>query len=288
MSMKHSPIDSALLSHAEELARGQRYEFGRNWTSYLGVLNEERILCAQDSLSQWLGDLSGKTFVDIGCGSGIMSLAAARLRASQITSVDFDPKSVACARELKRNFFREWKDWTILEGNCLDRAFINSLPRADIVYIWGVAHHTGDMWRALENAATRVRPSGQLFTAIYNDRGFRSRCWRQVKRIYCSGRLGRCAIIPMFFSWYFFSGFVADIIRLRSPFRRYKEYRKKRGMSLIHDWYDWLGGYPFEVASPDDVFYFLKERGFQLERLKTVNGDGNNQFLFRKPSVISG
>ena len=54
-----------------------------------------------------------------------------------------------------------------------------------------------------------------------------------------------------------------------------------RGMSYWHDLIDWIGGYPFEVAKPEQVFEFMRLRGFQLERLKTCGGGlGCNEFVF--------
>ena len=40
--------------------------------------------------------------------------------------------------------------------------------------------------------------------------------------------------------------------------------RRRRGMSYWHDLVDWVGGYPFEVASPGVVFDFYRLRGFVL------------------------
>jgi 2-polyprenyl-6-hydroxyphenyl methylase/3-demethylubiquinone-9 3-methyltransferase len=59
-------------------------------------------------------------------------------------------------------------------------------------------------------------------------------------------------------------------------------YKKSRGMSVYHDWIDWLGGYPFEVAKPEDIFNFYKQHGLQLENLITTNRLGCNQFVFSK------
>jgi 2-polyprenyl-6-hydroxyphenyl methylase/3-demethylubiquinone-9 3-methyltransferase len=54
-------------------------------------------------------------------------------------------------------------------------------------------------------------------------------------------------------------------------------------MSRVHDWFDWLGGYPFEVARPEEIFAFYQARGFSLERLKTCGGGlGCNEFVLRK------
>jgi hypothetical protein len=54
-------------------------------------------------------------------------------------------------------------------------------------------------------------------------------------------------------------------------------------MSRWHDLIDWVGGYPFEVASPEQIFDFCRERGLSLKRLKTCGGgSGCNQFVFEK------
>ena len=51
-----------------------------------------------------------------------------------------------------------------------------------------------------------------------------------------------------------------DIVRGKNPLRRYSEYRARRGMSAWHDVVDWLGGYPFEVAKPEEIFDFFHDR----------------------------
>jgi 2-polyprenyl-6-hydroxyphenyl methylase/3-demethylubiquinone-9 3-methyltransferase len=279
-----APAGALAGDHAREVAEGKRFEFGKNWSAFLGVLNDERIAVAMQSLSEKLGPLDGKTFLDIGCGSGLFSLSAAKLGASRVVSIDFDPQSVACARELKRRYFPAMDSWEVAQGSVLDDAFLATLGTFDVVYIWGVAHHTGAMWKALGNLPPLVRPGGQLYTAIYNDQGFRSRVWTAVKRLYCSGPLGRWLVIAVYFPWFFLLGVAADLFLLfRNPLRRYREYKKHRGMSMTHDWYDWLGGYPFEVAKPEEVFNFFRDRGFALKYLKTVGGAlGNNEFVFEK------
>ncbi len=87
--------------HAQEVAGKQRFEFGANWNRFLAVLNDERIAQAEESLKRMLevDNLQGKSFLDIGSGSGLFSLAARRLGA-RVYSFDYDPKSVACTREL--------------------------------------------------------------------------------------------------------------------------------------------------------------------------------------------
>src|SRR5207302_10440486 len=138
-------------SHAGEVTRGERFEFGKNWGRFLEVLDDERIGEAEESLKKMLEveGLAGKSFLDIGSGSGLFSLAARRLGA-RVHSFDYDPQSVACAAELRRRYFPNDEDWVVEPGSALDEAYLNRLGTFDIVYSWGVLHHTGAMWQALK------------------------------------------------------------------------------------------------------------------------------------------
>lgn len=262
----------------------ERFGFGKNWHSFLSVLDEERIAEAEKSLRLMLDveTLEGRSFLDIGSGSGLFSLAARRLGA-RVYSFDYDAQSVACAQELKRRYFAGDADWTIERGSVLDTDYVKRLGQFDIVYSWGVLHHTGAMWQALENAALPVREGGRLFIAIYNDQARRSEFWRRVKRLYCSGAPGRITVLALFIPYFIAGGFIKDLLTGRNPAARYSEYKKSRGMSIFHDWIDWLGGYPFEVARPEEIFSFYRERSFVLDKLVTCGGGlGNNQFVFTR------
>lgn len=273
----------------QEVKQGDRFQFGENWKRFLSVLNDERIAEAEKSLKQMLEveDLQGKSFLDIGSGSGLFSLAARRLGA-KVYSLDYDPQSVACTQELKRRYFPDDVNWTSEQGSVLDVDYLKSLGQFDIVYSWGVLHHTGAMWQALENARLPVADGGHLFIAIYNDQGNQSRLWCKVKQTYCSGIVGKTLVLAVFLPYFIFKGLVVDLVKGKSPIARYKNYKKSRGMSLVHDWYDWLGGYPFEVAKPEEIFLFYRDRGFLLHNLSTDGGGlGNNQFLFTKSRQCS-
>ena len=163
-----------------------RFAFGRNWARFLRTVTEERIAAATNSLIRVFGHegLAGKRFLDIGCGSGLVSLAAYRLGAT-VHSFDYDADSVACAEELRRRQGAMAADrWRIERGSVLDAAYLESLGLFDIVYSWGVLHHTGAMWLAIDLAAGCVAPGGMLWIAIYNDQGVWSRVWRVIKRGY--------------------------------------------------------------------------------------------------------
>lgn len=270
------------MTHSEEIRRGQRFEFGANWARFLNVLDDERISRAKASLMAMLDvqTLEGKSFLDIGSGSGLSSLAARQLGA-RVHSFDYDPKSVACTREVRRRYFPDDENWTIEEGSALDQAFLSKLGTYDIVYSWGVLHHTGEMNHALDNVAPLVVPGGQLFIAIYNNQDGTSRRWARVKRLYCSGLLGRMLVRLVFYPYFAAGRLRADILKWRNPISSYAAYKSARGMSVVHDWEDWLGGYPFEVARPEEILDRYRRKGFTLEKMKTCGGGlGCNEFIF--------
>ena len=262
--------------HAREVSRGERFEFGKNWSRFLATLTETRILAAEESLRTMLevDNLDNKRFLDIGSGSGLFSLAARRLGAS-VHSFDYDPNSVACTKELRRRYFPEDNRWVVEEGSALDANYVRSLGEFDVVYSWGVLHHTGQMWTGLENARYPVALGGKLFIAIYNDTGSQARRWLWIKKTYNE--------LPGFLRLPFAMVVSApDELKYRihsvlSPQRNVN----RRGMSRWYDMIDWVGGYPYEVATPDQIFEFYKERGFQLTKMKCGGvGLGCNEFVF--------
>jgi 2-polyprenyl-6-hydroxyphenyl methylase/3-demethylubiquinone-9 3-methyltransferase len=271
-------------SHSIEVSSGERFEFGANWSRFLNHLDERRITEAEKSLKKMLGleSLEGKRFLDIGSGSGLFSLAARRLGA-KIYSFDYDPKSVACTQELRRRYFPDDPDWVVEEGSVLDQEYLNGLGQFNIVYSWGVLHHTGQMWKALENARLAVVPGGKLFIAIYNDQGRTSRLWTAIKQRYnqLPAMLKFLILVPCF-ARLWGPTILRDLCKLK-PFHSWRTYSRLRGMSPWHDVVDWIGGYPFEVAKPEHIFDFYREHGFVLDRLSTcAGGIGCNEFVFTK------
>lgn len=265
-------------SHATEVTAGDRFRFGENWSRFLTLLDDARIQAAEDSLRKMLGrdSLAGLSFLDIGSGSGLFSLAARRLGA-RVHSIDFDPHSVACTNELNRRYFSDDPSWTIEEASVLDEAYIRALTPHDIVYSWGVLHHTGQMYRALENVVYPVAVGGLLFIAIYNDQGWISRYWVEVKRLYNRNLLGKAIVLAINIPHMFVLRWIYRKIIVKQHI--------ERGMSLWFDMIDWVGGYPFEVAKPEDIFRLFRDRGFHLIELKTCGGGAaNNEFVFLRES----
>ena len=269
----------------------ERFPFGRNWAGFLELLDESRIVEAEKSLKKMIGGerINDATFIDVGSGSGLFSLAAMRLGARRVHSFDYDRDSVACTQELRRRFFPEATNWTVEQGSALDDRYLQSLGRWDVVYSWGVLHHTGEMWKALDLVSDLVGPAGTLFIAIYNDQGPLSAFWTSVKRLYNRGAAGRTAVLGVFVPYYVVRGCFVDLVRRKSPRQRYRDYHTMRGMSAMVDWKDWLGGYPFEVAKPEEIFEFFRDRGFTLSGMTTcAGGQGCNEFVFRRDPAAAG
>ena len=264
-----------------------RFEFGKNWKNFLNTLDEEGILQAEKSLLEFLGEtsLTGKTFLDIGCGSGLFSLAARRLGA-KVHSFDYDTNSVGCVQTLRDRFYSQDSDWTIEQGSVLDERYLAALGSFDIVYSWGVLHHTGAMWNALENITSKVKQSGKLYVSIYNDQGRMSKIWLEVKKVYNklprALRLSYLLLIVIPRESASVTMFTLSL-NIKGYIYTWTRYKGNRGMNRWHDIVDWIGGLPFEVAKPEGIVDFYHERGFRLLRLKTCAGGlGCNEYVFER------
>jgi 2-polyprenyl-6-hydroxyphenyl methylase/3-demethylubiquinone-9 3-methyltransferase len=257
-----------------------RFAFGQNWLRYLdrfgGPINKEseveRLDSATLSLQSALPDLYGKTFLDVGSGSGLMSAVAQRLGAT-VRSFDFDPESVKATKLMKLYVGHPEPPWTIEQGSILDAQYLATLGTFDVVYAWGVLHHTGNLWQACKNVSALVGPCGSLYIAIYNDQGWRSRYWKAVKFTYNLAVPLKWLMTLSHLPW-----FLTCVVYYRIGHRK-----PKRGMDLWTDYIDWIGGWPFEVASRDAVRKFFEARGFSTTRIIGASS-GCNEFVFARKS----
>jgi SAM-dependent methyltransferase len=267
-------------------APADAFAFGKNWQRYVAsYLDPERVEIAAQSLRDLVEeDLAGRSFVDIGAGSGLFSLCAHQAGAAGVVSVDVDPDSVAACRELRRRSGNP-STWDVLEGSILDADFVGTLDPGDIVYSWGVLHHTGDMYAGIRQLARVVKPGGLLVIAIYNRATGRfldsDRWWRIKRRYNHSSRMAQQVMEVAFFCYW-----TATRLKARkNPVRIAREYKKNRGMALKTDLIDWLGGYPYEYATADEIVRFCgDELGLQIVKVlgNPPTGTGNNQFVFRR------
>jgi SAM-dependent methyltransferase len=252
------------------------FKFGENWASFSRNMDESRIEEAMQSLRKLFSEnaLAGKSFLDVGCGSGLFSIAAARLGAHPVLGLDADPVSVATSQRNAAQWLKDPSLISFRQLSILDADQMNKLDTFDIVYSWGVLHHTGDMKAALENAGQRVAPSGILMIAIY-DKHWSSLLWKSIKWLYNRvGRLGQTVLIWVFTPVIFIAKWM---VTLKNPLKM------QRGMEFMHNIVDWVGGYPYEYASIAEMITALEKIGFEmLGVLPSKVPTGCNEFVCRK------
>ncbi len=281
-------VEYNMLKMLCELARcmstsNENFSFGKNWLSFLSMVNEERIQEAEKNIQKIPSSLKDKIFLDAGCGSGLFSLAAARLGA-RVISFDLDADCIQCAEHLKKTY-ASGANWTIQQGSVLDLDFLKRLEPADIIYSWGVLHHTGNMYKAFENLTKIMKPSGHLFISIYNDQGKMSQKWKKIKASYNKASyLKKMALLGYTCYKTWGKNMCMSLLTSGNLLKGWRNYEKNnRGMSAYHDLIDWVAGYPFEVARPEDVVHFFSPLGYQLQKMKTCGaGLGCNEFVFLK------
>jgi SAM-dependent methyltransferase len=266
--------------------RDSHFDFGKNWQDYATTVDQARIDAAVAGVQKLLPEgLAGKTFIDIGCGSGLHSLAALHLGAASVMAIDIDEDSVSTARQLLTRLAPN-SQWDARAASVFD-ASTKELGTFDIVYSWGVLHHTGDMWRAIEAAARFVKPGGLFVIAIYAKTPF-DPFWRIEKRIYSRA--------PAPIQWIARLGYVAafavaNAVSGQNPIVHFRDYSKTRGMNVMNDVHDWLGGYPHETASAGEIreqiaaLGFNEKLAFVLPETRGTFGMGCNEFVFQRPEV---
>lgn len=253
------------------------FQFGKNWESFLKTISEDQIRSALQDIEQWIGkeNIAGKTVLDIGCGSGIHSLAFYMLGAKSIDSFDYDPFSVKTTKSLWEKYNKP-ANWNVFQGSILDSELIKRLNSYDIVYSWGVLHHTGEMWKAIDNAASLVKKGSYFWISIY------AKGPNYLKQLHLKRKYNAASSIGK--TWleynYIFKLMGWRLIHLKNPFNWNEKIT--RGMDTYHDIIDWLGGLPYEVASEDEIVQFCANRGFILKRIKVLGEGGCNIYVFSR------
>ena len=237
------------------------FSFGKNWQDLLKVIDEDSFNRSRKDLERWFSgrfDFNGKEVIDIGSGSGIHSFMLYSMKPAKLFSFDYDPNSVAATKSL-------WKkagapsDWTVQQGSVLDKNYMNTLGAYDLVYSWGVLHHTGSMWEAIKNASDLVKPGGYFLISIYQGVKTYDYDLALKKKYNKAGYIGK--------KWLEWTKYIWPLMKQRIKWRKnpfgWNE-KRMRGMDTYHDIVDWLGGLPYEVASDEQMINFLTPFGFTL------------------------
>lgn len=260
-----------------------RFGFGENWAEFVKTTYSEEIVeISRKHLLNFLkcDTLENKTFLDIGSGSGLHSLAAWRSGAKRVVSFDYDPNSVETTQKIHQ-MSGEPDNWQVMQGSILDTTLAQSLPKFDVVYSWGVLHHTGKMWQAIRNASEFIGDDGVFYIALYSKDQYVDppyHYWLDIKKQYNLSGSFKKRIMEVKYS----SKKFRNLIRKgNNPFKFLKEYKKNRGMSYWYDVRDWLGGYPMEFAGNKETEFFARSE-LSLELINMKAGEGNTEFLFRR------
>ena len=264
-----------------------RFEFGKNWYDFIQKnFDEEKVEISKRHILQFLRreSLAGITVLDIGCGSGLHSLAMLKAGAARVHGFDYDPTSIEATRFIQARTGKP-DNWAVEQGSVLDDAYMNGLPLFDLVYSWGVLHHTGDVWHAIRNAGNRVKPGGLFYIALYAADvriDPTPEFWLDVKRRYVGANWPRRRMMEWWYVWRF------EMNRNPKNFPRFlkmmRAYKKNRGMSKFTDIRDWLGGWPMEFVYDKDAIAYVEKLGFRLDNIAT--GEANSEFLFVRNAAV--
>ncbi len=261
----------AMLERERWRYRRGTFSFGSNWKSFNRTVRESAVMRATHDILGWLKpeDIQGKDVVDIGCGSGLHSLCFHRLGVANVLSFDADPRSVEATKKL-------WRkegcpvNWRIAQASVLDEVTMHDIGTFDFVYAWGVLHHTGNIWGAVDRACRLVKPGGKLWLAIYGKGPTYEEDLALKKRYNAASWWGKKC---MELHWIYL------MMRLHqrndgSAF----SWKRMRGMNMYHDIVDWLGGLPYEVADPEEIKFFCYNRNLRLLRMD--DRQANVYYLF--------
>jgi SAM-dependent methyltransferase len=267
------------------LKNKKHFAFGKNWELYSRQINSSHIESSKKDLIGLiqLESLQGMSVLDIGSGSGVHSLSMMLLGCKDLVALDYDPDSVSTTnRVLSGKSFKG--DFQVIQADILKHIPGIDGRTFDLVYSWGVLHHTGDMMKGIDRSISYVKPGALIALALYR-KTLLCTFWRIEKFLYSKSPKILQSLFQKTYEFVFGLGIK---IKTGQSLRAYKlSYFQKRGMDFSRDVHDWLGGYPYESIDPRYLIQYMEQRGFTLlnshisKKQIGILGSGCDEFLFK-------
>jgi hypothetical protein len=203
-----------------------------------------------------------------------LTLVSAAESGANVFGIDVDKENIMALEKTRMAM-----DYTQAPEVCvvsiLDQSFVRQHEHQfDIVHSWGVLHHTGNMTKAIENACLLVSDNGNFICSIYN-RHWSSPLWKIIKWCYNVFPAPIQKVVV---------GIMYPVIYLSKWIVTRKDPKAmERGMDFFHNVVDWVGGYPYEYATADEIKSLVTRQGFKILRIIPAKvPTGCNEFVFKK------
>ncbi len=200
-----------------------------------------------------------KRVLDGGSGSGMISVAFAVMGAD-VTGVDVTPK---CVENGCKNADLFGVQCRFLKRNLLSLDLCGET--FDIIYNWGVLHHTQDARKSFTNLAKHLKPGGEMIVAVYL-KTVLSGFWNFLRIFYQES--------PQVFKTLFLntgSIFLNGVDYFNNLFFNKERYmmRGTNNKEILNDWF----GVPYRTFHTyEEVFEWFRENGLEYQLVNSATG----------------
>lgn len=119
-------------------------------------------MCKYSNLpAEWF---RGKKVMDAGCGRGRWTYGFGKLGVGSCTSFDISENGIDATKSVAGEF---GDHFTVCKRNILDA--LDFADDYDMVWCYGVLHHTGDTYGGFHNLIRHVKPGGYFFFMLYGE-----------------------------------------------------------------------------------------------------------------------
>lgn len=203
--------------------------------------------------------VKGKRVLDGGSGSGMVSVAFA-LMGADVTGVDITPKCV-------ENGYKRAEHYGV-KCKFINESLVTldlSNEHFDIIYSWGVLHHTEDARQSFFSLARHLREGGEIIVAVYLKTKI-SWFWNFARIFYQNA--------PTVFKTIFLNigSVFLNIVDLFRKIIFNKERYMMRGTNNKEILNDWFGVPHRTFHSYNEVFKWFDENGLDCKLINPATG----------------